>query len=115
MEEAISHVGIDASKRTLAVAVLYAGRAGLVEFSVPNEAAAVKRMVRKVSREASGPLVFCYEAGATGFVLQRQIEALGSRCLVVAPSLIPVQAGASDQDGPDGMRASWPSCCGRAF
>ncbi len=93
MEEAISHVGIDASKRTLAVAVLYAGRAGLVEFSVPNEAAAVKRMVRKVSREASGPLVFCYEAGATGFVLQRQIEALGSRCLVVAPSLIPVRPG----------------------
>ena len=93
MEKAISYVGIDASKRSLVVAVLYCGRGGVVEFSVPNEAAAVKRMVRKVSREASGPVVFCYEAGATGFVLQRQIEALGSRCQVVAPSLIPVRPG----------------------
>lgn len=93
MEKGISYVGIDASKATLAVAVLYAGGAGLVEFSVPNEAAAVKRMVRKVQRAAEGPVVFCYEAGATGYVLQRQIEALGSECRVVAPSLIPVRPG----------------------
>lgn len=93
MEKGISHVGIDASKGSLAVAVLDGGGVGLVEFSVPNEAAAVKRMVKKVKRGASGPAVFCYEAGATGYVLQRQIEALGCECVVVAPSLIPVKPG----------------------
>lgn len=93
MEKGISHVGIDASKGSLAVAVLYVEGAGVVEFSVPNEAGAVKRMVKKVQRGAPGPVVFCYEAGATGYVLQRQIEALGSRCQVVAPSLIPIRPG----------------------
>ncbi|MEX1245018.1 MAG: IS110 family transposase [Thermoanaerobaculia bacterium] len=93
MENGISHVGIDASKGTLAVAVLYAGVAGVVEFSVSNEAGAIKRMVKRVQRGAPGPVVFCYEAGATGYVLQRQIEALGSQCQVVAPSLIPVKPG----------------------
>lgn len=93
MEKGISHVGIDASKGTLAVAVLYAGGAGVVEFSVPNEAGAVKRMVRKVKRGSSGEVEFCYEAGATGYVLQRQIEGLGCECLVVAPSLIPIKPG----------------------
>lgn len=92
MEKGISHVGIDASKARLAVAVL-SGVGGMVEFSVPNEPAAVKRMVKRVKRGACGPVVFCYEAGATGYVLQRQIEALGCECLVIAPSLIPVKPG----------------------
>jgi len=91
MSEGISHVGIDASKMVLAVAVMSEG--GLAEFSIPNEAGAIKRMVKKVKRGSSGPVVFCYEAGATGYVLQRQVEALGCQCLVVAPSLIPVKPG----------------------
>jgi transposase len=92
MSEGISHIGIDASKRVLAVAVLPEG-GGLLEFSIANELGAIKRMVKKVKRGSSGEAVFCYEAGATGYVLQRQIEALGCRCLVVAPSLIPVKPG----------------------
>lgn len=93
MGEGISHVGIDASKGSLAVAVLFWGREGVVEFSVSNEVGAVKRMVRKVQKEASGRVEFCYEAGPTGYVLQRQIEGMGSECVVVAPSLIPVRPG----------------------
>ena len=93
MDKGISYVGMDTSKRTLQVAVLYAGRPGYAQWEVVNEAGAVKRMVRKVQREAGGEVIFCYEAGPCGYALQRQIEAMGVRCVVVAPSLIPVKPG----------------------
>jgi len=35
----------------------------------------------------------CYEAGPTGYVLYRQLTALGVPCAVIAPTLVPVQAG----------------------
>ena len=35
----------------------------------------------------------CYEAGPTGYVLYWQLTALGVRCEVVAPTLVPVKAG----------------------
>lgn len=93
MDKGTSYVGIDVSKGILRVAALYARQKGFVEWDVVHEVAAVGRMVRKVQREAVGPVVFCYEAGPCGFVLQRQIKGLGSECLVVAPSLIPVKPG----------------------
>jgi transposase len=40
-----------------------------------------------------GRLFFAYEAGPTGYGLQRQITALGHDCVVVAPSLIPKRPG----------------------
>jgi transposase len=38
-------------------------------------------------------LMFCYEAGPTGYGLHRQITALGHACSVIAPSLIPKRPG----------------------
>src|SRR5439155_119405 len=35
----------------------------------------------------------CYEAGPTGYVLYRQLTALGVPCAVIAPTLVPVKAG----------------------
>lgn len=93
MEKGSSSVGMDVHKGMIQVAVLYAGGKGFVVFEVANEPAAVRRMVRKVQREAGGPVRFCYEAGPCGYVLQRQIQALGCECIVVAPSLIPVKPG----------------------
>jgi transposase len=40
-----------------------------------------------------GPVKVAYEAGPTGYGLQRQIAALGHDCAVVAPSLIPKRPG----------------------
>jgi transposase len=40
-----------------------------------------------------GPTRVAYEAGPTGYGLQRQIAALGHDCAVVAPSLIPKRPG----------------------
>ncbi len=36
---------------------------------------------------------FCYEAGVCGFTLKQQIEATGSPCIVIAPSLVPRKKG----------------------
>jgi transposase len=48
----------------------------------------------KVEREAPGEVRFCYEAGACGYALQRQITEAGqASCMVVAPSLIAVKPG----------------------
>jgi len=94
MNKGISYVAMDTGKRSFRVAAGYAGREGLDEWEVVNEAAAVKRMVRKAQREAGGgEVIFCYEAGPCGYALKRQIEAMGVRCVVVAPSLTPVKPG----------------------
>lgn len=93
MEKGISYVAMDTGKRSFRVAAGYAGGAERVEWEVVNEAAAVKRMVRKAQREAGGEVIFCYEAGPCGYALKRQIEAFGVRCVVVAPSLTPVKPG----------------------
>ena len=45
-----------------------------------------------------GELSFCYEAGPCGYGLQRQLSGLGHDCVVVAPSLIPMQAGRPGED-----------------
>jgi transposase len=45
----------------------------------------------------SKPLVFVYEAGPCGYGLYRSLTQKGQVCWVVAPSLIPQQAGARVQ------------------
>jgi transposase len=48
-------------------------------------------LVRKL--EPVEQLQFCYEAGPTGYVLYWQLTALGAKCEVVAPSLVPSKPG----------------------
>lgn len=94
MEEGITFVGIDAHKEMNSVAVLPPDRTGPVVWDFPNEPAAVRRLVRKLERDAPGEVRICYEAGPVGYALQRQITAAGSAsCMVVAPSLIPRKPG----------------------
>jgi transposase len=64
-----------------------------VEWQAANEKAAVRRMVRKIQREATGEVHFCYEAGPCGYALQRWIVEAGAVCVVIAPSLIPTKSG----------------------
>jgi transposase len=94
MKEGITFVGLDAHKNGISVAMFLHGQTMPVEWKIPNEPAAVKRMVRKIEREAGGDVRMCYEAGPVGFALQRQITEAGSAsCMVVAPSLIPRKPG----------------------
>lgn len=94
MEGSITWVGIDAHKKTLAVAVLAPGAAKPEEFTVDNTEAAIKKLARRLQRTAEGREVrVCYEAGTCGYALQRRLEAGGIVCEVIAPSLVPRKPG----------------------
>ena len=86
-------VGLDSHKESNAIAVLLPGEVQPVEWQCTNDRAAVRRMVRKVMRQAPGEVRFCYEAGPCGYALQRWVEEEGPVCVVVAPSLIPRKRG----------------------
>ena len=94
MENGITFVGLDAHKVAINVAMLLPGRSTPVVWECANEKGSVRRMVRKVVRQAAGRVRYCYEAGPCGYALQRWIkEAGGEECAVVAPSLIPRKPG----------------------
>ena len=96
MRKGITFVGMDAHKKAINVAMLLPGSRSPVDWQVTNEPAAVRRLVRKLRREASGEVRCCYEAGPVGYSLQRQImsdKSAGLICEVIAPSLIPVKPG----------------------
>ena len=95
MEGSITWVGIDAHKKTLAVAVLRPGRREPEEFTIDNDERAIRRLVRRLQRDSGGREVrACYEAGTCGYTLQRRVEAAGGVvCEVIAPSLIPRKPG----------------------
>lgn len=87
-------IGIDTAKLRNAVAVAEAGRRGEVRYQgeVDTSEAATRKLVAGLAARYC-KLTFCYEAGPTGYGLQRLIESLGHTCIVVAPSLIPKKAG----------------------
>lgn len=90
----ITFVGMDVHKKAINVAMLLPDARQPVEWLVANEPAAIRRLGKKLVREAPGELRCCYEAGPCGYALQRELEAAGGIvCEVVAPSLIPVKPG----------------------
>ena len=87
----IRFVGLDVHAEKIAVAI--AEPEGEVRFLgvIPNREESVRKMVRKLGNPES--LRACYEAGPTGFVLYWQLTAMGVKCDVVAPTLVPVKSG----------------------
>src|SRR6266404_9720651 len=86
-------VGLDTHKVAIHVAMLLPDAIQPVQWQIANEPAAVRHLARKLRRAAEGEVRCCYEAGPCGYALQRQLEAAGVSCTVVAPSLIPVKTG----------------------
>lgn len=85
------YVGMDVHKATITVALAEAGGQPVVYGTIVNDPGAVRKLARQLGREAK--LVVAYEAGPTGYALQRQLTELGVDCSVVAPSLIPRRSG----------------------
>jgi transposase len=93
MQDGITFIGLDAHKVEDQVAMLLPGELKAVEWDCANERGAVRRMVKRVMREAPGEVRFCYEAGPCGYALQRWIREAGGECAVVAPFLVPRKRG----------------------
>lgn len=93
-DDSVVYVGMDTSKLRNAVAVAAGGRNGEIRYlgELENTPSTTAKLVRKLSAK-HGRLVFCYEAGPTGYGLYRQLTSLGHECLVAAPSLIPRKPG----------------------
>ena len=62
MEEGITFVGLDAHKVAINVSVLFPGGGAPVTWECTNEKAAVRRMVKKILRQAPGEVRMCYAA-----------------------------------------------------
>jgi transposase len=93
MTNVITYVGIDAHKKDLFIAMLSGDQTTPTTWQLANEPNAVRRLVRKLEREAPGPVRAFYEAGACGYALQRQLTTPRTHCDVVAPALIPRKPG----------------------
>jgi transposase len=88
-----TYVGVDAHKKDLFIAMLVGDQTTPVTWQLANEPTAVRRLVRKLEREAPGPVRVCYEAGPGGYALQRQMTTPRVSCQVIAPALIPRKPG----------------------
>lgn len=93
MNNAITYVGLDAHKETIVAATLLPQTCTPIIEKLSNDEAAVRRFVRRLKKRCCGEIRACYEAGPTGFALQRLLERLGVASQVIAPSLIPAKPG----------------------
>jgi transposase len=87
----VRFVGLDVHAETIAVAVAEPGGEVRALGVIPNRLESIRRLVKKLG--PAEKLRTCYEAGPTGYVLYWQLTALGVKCEVVAPTLVPVKAG----------------------
>src|SRR3989440_9592932 len=80
-------IGLDVHARSIRLAAVRADQL-LEERTLPYDEEAVERVLRR------WPVVrCCYEAGPTGFGLQRFLVERGIDCQVVAPGLVPQRPG----------------------
>ena len=104
------HVGLDVHKDSIAVGLAEPGRSG--GRLIGKTAHDVGKLIKLLGRvgPAEG-LHLVYEAGPTGYGLQRALSAAGYTCEVIAPSQMPRRAG--DRIKTDGrdcigqLRAVW--------
>lgn len=95
MRESNTHayVGMDVHQESVTVAMLQPGKPQPVMWKFTNEPKAIRKFARKLRQQTDGKVYCCYEAGPTGYVIQRILEEEDVPCDVVAPSLIPFKPG----------------------
>ena len=87
----VRFIGLDVHADTIAVAVAEPDGEVRSLGVIPNQPESLHKLVKKLGPVE--PLRVCYEAGPTGYVIYWQLTALGVKCEVVAPTLVPTKAG----------------------
>src|SRR3954468_13580643 len=85
------HLGLDVHKDSISVAVLPWGQDTAEVDKIFHDEPSVRRLGARFPDP--GRWRACYEAGPTGYELQRLLTSMRVRCDVVAPSLIPRAPG----------------------
>lgn len=105
------HVGLDVHKDSVSVAAAEPGRApGRLIGKVAHDVNKLLKVLAKVGIAEQLHLV--YEAGPTGFGLQRALKARGYVCEIIAPSQMPRRPG--DRVKTDGRDSIQLAECSRA-
>ncbi len=87
----VRFIGLDVHAETIAVAVAEPDGEVRSVGEIPNRPESIQKLVKKLG--PAEQLRVCYEAGPTGYVVYWALTALGVKCEVVAPTLVPVKAG----------------------
>ena len=85
-------VGMDVHKESIDITLAEQGGEVRRLGQIGGDRGSLLKMVRK-QQSKGGERVFVYEAGPCGFWIYREITALGERCMVVSPALVPRRAG----------------------
>jgi transposase len=105
------HVGLDVHKDSISVGAAEAGRqSARVVGKVAHDSAKLTKLLSRIGPPESLHVV--YEAGPTGYGLQRALAAHGYTCEVIAPSQMPRRAG--DRVKTDGRDCIQLAECSRA-
>ena len=115
MEEATKiHVGLDVHKDSITVAAAEPGRSpGHVVSKLAHDVNKLLRMLAKLGPPQGLHVV--YEAGPTGYGLQRALQAKGYACEVIAPSQMPKRPASArvKTDGRDSVNLAECSRAGQ--
>lgn len=94
MKNSIVHIGLDVHAQTITIAIAEGSGEARLYGTISSDLHSVDKFLAKLRKaHPDATLRWCYEAGPTGFVLQRHIARKGMECLVAAPSLIPGRSG----------------------
>lgn len=85
-------VGMDVHKESIDITLADQGGEVRRFGQTGGDRGSLVKMVRKMQSKGR-QLLFVYEAGPCGFWIHREITAMGERCMVVSPALIPRRAG----------------------
>src|ERR1700682_6448219 len=87
----VRFIGLDVHAEPIAVAIAEPDGEVRSVGVIPNRSDSIRKLVKKL--EPAEQLRICYEAGPPGYVVCWELTALGVKCEVVAPTLVPVKAG----------------------
>jgi transposase len=105
------HVGLDVHKDSISIGAAEPGRqAARVVSKIAHDVSKLTKVLSRIGPAQSLHLV--YEAGPTGYGLQRALSAQGYTCEVIAPSQMPRRAG--DRVKTDGRDCVQLAECSRA-